>query len=196
MYTVGDQIHVVRTAAVGGLAARLPSRAGEPWFDGELCEGLADRRGFDASAALPCWMLDGLGCTDGRLVSRGRSWAPGGTERLISGAHRLTCWTTWDLGMEPSPGDVLVVGDRRRGEQMHSCVFVRSDGAVWTTADVLPDRRTGVLTASLVERSVIGESMRGASGAERRVLGWVDLARAPYDAPAGPGLKRPATRDP
>lgn len=180
IYTVGATIHASgrRAVAVASVIDRLPAKAGQPWFDEELCGGRLGERDFDPAPELPAWMLAGAGCSDSRLVCRGGSWARGGTERFVTGAHRLVCWTAWDLGMEPLPGDVLVIGDRRRGERIHSCVFIKSEAGVWTTADVLPCERTGAAEASLVARTVRGESVVG-HGPPRRILGWVDLDRVP-----------------
>lgn len=163
------------------LAARIPAWAGDPWLELEVCEGRLGSRGHDPAPELPCWLLGLLGCGDSRLAARGGSWSSGGTERLVSGAHRLACWRPWDLGMEPMPGDVLVVGDRRRGEGQHSCVFVSSDGGSWTTADLEPDPRTGALRAAEAVRRVVGECLVWPSGPRRRILGWVDLGLVPYD---------------
>lgn len=163
---------------MGLVLSRLPSSAGSEWFDMELCEGMLGRPGFDPAPQLPFWMLASVGCTDSRLVSRGSRPAKSGSEKLLTGAHRLTCWTRWELGMEPGPGDVLLVGDRRRGETLHSCVYLGRSGAGWEVAEVHTCQRTGALTASVNVKAVSGTALAGARES-RSILGWVDLDRVP-----------------
>lgn len=170
----------IRSRALQILEDHLPSSAGSPWFNYELCQGLSEEWGFDPSPELCHWLLWKLGCKDSRLLSRhlpemGIVREINGVKKLLRGIQRLSAWTSFNFENEPSPGDILHLGHANQGEPEHICIFISVDGDKWRTADILPCEKKGHFVADFVTRELKSGRVVGRSGVTKRLNGWANL---------------------
>lgn len=182
-----SEIHAVRTRALTLLGEYTAGRV-----EGAQKEILVDG-GWDGkslpSADFCHWFLWKMGCKDSRILSRNvpeSSIVRTGDlfKKLSDGAQRLGAWKPFQLETTPSPGDILLSGNRKKGEQERARVVTAVDGPkLWHVVDVWMDKET--MRLAEVPTSVRGEDLVRPSGREV-LVGWVDLLLALGDA-AGPG---------
>ena len=176
----------LRNLSMELISSVVPSRAGDPWFENELCQGRTNDRGYNPGPELCHWLLWKLGCRDSRILSRdvpelNLQHSNRGTERIALGAQRLTAWRPFRLDDVPNRGDILHMGSIARGEPEHVCIFMWVDGDKWITADVLPCERKGHFQAALISRRLQGDKVIGRSGETKRLNAWVDITRLMFD---------------
>lgn len=172
------EMHRVRRRALGLLEEYKDGPLGEDAVREIFTDGGWDGRGHPG-AELCHWMLWKLGCRDSRILSRSVpeariARADDAFQKLHRGAQRLGAWQNFVLDSVPKPGDIVLTGNRTRGEQERARILVAADGPrAWRVMDAWTDARDRlVLSRSTVE--VRGETLVRPGGREL-LAGWVDL---------------------
>jgi hypothetical protein len=163
----------------------------------ELCQGRGGWARYSSCGDLGHYLLDAVGCRDGRLVNRddpftGRKWAVSqNMSKLLQGGRELRCWVDARGAARPPPGVIAMVGDRSKGEQEHVLVPLLWTGDTLLSADLGQANDAGKQCGRFVERTFRVEGGRPLLGS-RHLLGWVDPALAPRNAEALELWDRPA----
>ncbi len=146
-----------------------------------LVDGGWDER-VEPSGDFCHWFLWKLGCRDSRILSRNvpeasirREGHP--ARRLLEGAQRLGAWRPFQLDASPLPGDIILTGERRKGEQERARVVLAADDSRrWFAVEVWLDS-ANKLRMSEFPFEVRGEELVR-SGMRETLVGWVNLLSA------------------
>jgi hypothetical protein len=118
-----------------------------------------------------------VGCTDSRILSRNipdllmkRDKNP--FQKLIKGSQRLTSWNHFVLDKTPIPGDIVLCGDKTKGELEKSYIFMSIDGkSNWKlfSSDVYKSK---------IKTKIISKKPDGIyidDNGKKTIMGWVNL---------------------